>query len=785
MDFICLPVPSPPLEQASPLSHKRLGTRSAAHVLLSEVDESPWLLPRREDRPMKKSVAIRAAISAINTYGILVVPGLVEQRTAAGCAADADAALGESLLSCDGSSPCRYAVQLGLTRATRAALLAVRGSAPMASALAAQLGDDAALCELSCETSDGGAPIKPMHCATPTCVEDAQTPYQEALAQRGASVLTVLIALCDVAYRAGAPLVWPRSHAAAVHADVRTRGADALREVVGVHFDLRCGDAVLLDSRLWRCGGAHAPGLRRTALLAISFCMPSLFPDGIQYAMRATLVAQFSLLNMEAALARFIDWEASCASSARQLPSVHVPRPIAALLCTVLSSSSVPADDARLRRCLQLLKSAVTSTTAPALEQMSTMRAASDPAPLAPGAEAAEASRMVLVPFAVLRIVCSLVGTPVRSEARWRGLWRYVDGVLADGPPAALQAEAVPLSREELRERWQEAHASYPLSRVSELRPPADPAAFASALGAASKGDLEGVLAWLLGGGEVNAQANNSGSTLLQKASAGGAGAVVDALLAHGAKANMQDEEGVTALHAAAFIGHKGIVRSLVRAQATLDICDADGETALEWATGQGHTEVAALLQREHFTPAVLGGLMDEAQVGKLLALRSHARAWPVHDDGAGHEVIFLHAAMASGLLSGPCVEVIESIVQSMKDHDPRGREAAAGLNVRCIELHHYSVGAGLMDPDHKDSGSSLTLSVLLTDPSTLRGGEFLTWQGHPSTGMAVAHALGQGDGILFRSEDYHNVRPVTAGTRETLIIELWVGQSNRVDRNR
>jgi hypothetical protein len=54
--------------------------------------------------------------------------------------------------------------------------------------------------------------------------------------------------------------------------------------------------------------------------------------------------------------------------------------------------------------------------------------------------------------------------------------------VLADGPPAALQAEAVPLSREELRERWQEAHASYPLSRVSELRPPADPAAFASAL---------------------------------------------------------------------------------------------------------------------------------------------------------------------------------------------------------------------------------------------------------------------------------------------------------------
>ena len=104
------------------------------------------------------------------------------------------------------------------------------------------------------------------------------------------------------------------------------------------------------------------------------------------------------------------------------------------------------------------------------------------------------------------------------------------------------------------------------------------------------------------------------------------------------------------------------------------------------------------------------------------------------------------------------------------------------GAQVRCIELHRYSVGAGLMDPDHKDSGSSLTMSVALTDPSTLRGGEFLTYD---ADGTTVTHRLSLGDGILFRSEDVHNVAPVRAGTRQTLVIELWAGTPNSIDRNR
>eukprot|EP00957_Ditylum_brightwellii_P067900 5154979-Ditylum_brightwellii.AAC.1 len=39
--------------------------------------------------------------------------------------------------------------------------------------------------------------------------------------------------------------------------------------------------------------------------------------------------------------------------------------------------------------------------------------------------------------------------------------------------------------------------------------------------------------------------------------------------------------------------------------------------------------------------------------------------------------------------------------------------------HVRCIELHHYSTGGGLLTPGHRDTGSALTISVLLSDPNT------------------------------------------------------------------
>ena len=122
-----------------------------------------------------------------------------------------------------------------------------------------------------------------------------------------------------------------------------------------------------------------------------------------------------------------------------------------------------------------------------------------------------------------------------------------------------------------------------------------------------------------------------------------------------------------------------------------------------------------------------------------------------------------------------------------MRTSDPRALASAyaevgdeVSLAVRCSELHTYHVGGCLMERDHKDSGSIITMSVCLTDPATFDGGRLLTWDGD----TPIVHEAQRGDGILFRSEDLHNVSPVTKGTRHALVIELWPGARNTIDRN-
>ena len=505
------PAEAPEAEvQTNPLGQSKLGTRRAKHVLLSEVSEAPWLLPRPGERHFKflTSAAIRAGISAIDAHGMLVVPELVGCQLAAACRDDAEAALGVALSrfrSCGDSKGAvprfRYASQMDMTKAVRAVLLAVRTSPPLASAIAAKLGDDAALCELSFEITDPNAELQPCHCATPAHVDAATTPYQAALAARGSSVMTILVALGDVSYSAGAPLVWPHTHTAAFHADVATRGVAPLREAMGLHADLRAGDALLTDSRLWRCGGAHAAGRRRTVLLAISFTSSSLFPSGRQFAMLSSLVGRFSLLNLESSLGR-----GGYGARGEALPPparrvAFVPRPIASLLLTI-ASSSLPAAEPRVLACLAALRALLGAADPaqgdePSAEQSAPsliVEQSHDPS----GEEAA--ARMVRVPSALLRLVRRLLGANVRADPRWGGLWRYVGGVLAaedkakaakveveggsgggdggggggDGDGDGEDNGETALDRELLRERWLEAHTGYRLSKVSEMRPPVD-----------------------------------------------------------------------------------------------------------------------------------------------------------------------------------------------------------------------------------------------------------------------------------------------------------------------
>ena len=82
--------------------------------------------------------------------------------------------------------------------------------------------------------------------------------------------------------------------------------------------------------------------------------------------------------------------------------------------------------------------------------------------------------------------------------------------------------------------------------------------------------------------------------------------------------------------------------------------------------------------------------------------------------------------------------------------------------------------------PLHRDNGSALTLSCLLSDPDTTDGGDFITY----SDGIPVAHTpMGRGDAILFCSEKLHNVSTVTRGVRQALVIELWNYPGTTIDR--
>ena len=269
------------------------------------------------------------------------------------------------------------------------------------------------------------------------------------------------------------------------------------------------------------------------------------------------------------------------------------------------------------------------------------------------------------------------------------------------------------------------------------------------------------------------------------RAAAKGQLALVDYLIAQGANVNLADGEGSSALHAAAHMGHLAVAKSLLRASSIADLADNDGDTPLDWASSQAHTEIVELLSGQVFAPLLLRGLLDAPTIERLLDLRQNRDIGPVHDDGAGHEVVFLHGCRAKGLLSEECIRDLDGLADAMRAHDPRClHDGGEGLAVRCMELHTYHVGGQLMDPDHKDSGSALSMSVCLSDPAQLEGGKFLTWKG-PDPNVPVVHECNRGDAVLFRSEDLHNVSCVQKGVRHTLVIELWVGQQNAVDRNR
>ena len=142
----------------------------------------------------------------------------------------------------------------------------------------------------------------------------------------------------------------------------------------------------------------------------------------------------------------------------------------------------------------------------------------------------------------------------------------------------------------------------------------------------------------------------------------------------------------------------------------------------------------------------------------------------------ASHVALNLHRG---GYFAAGWPQLTAKITGAMRSQPGHWCDEGVALHIRCIELHTYAVGGGLMMVDHRDYGSALTMSILLSEAACLEGGELLTWR----EGAPVVHAMGRGDALLFHSEKVHNVSPIEKGERRSLVIELWVRQPNQRNR--
>jgi len=155
---------------------------------------------------------------------------------------------------------------------------------------------------------------------------------------------------------------------------------------------------------------------------------------------------------------------------------------------------------------------------------------------------------------------------------------------------------------------------------------------------------------------------------------------------------------------------------------------------------------------------------------------------------GAAHVALNLHRA---GHFQRSCPRLCAKITDAMRSQSSMFITPQITLSIRCIEFHTYTAGDGLATRGHRDLGSVLTISVLLSDPHSVEGGTFMTCDRASSSheglsdGVNVPHAVSRGGAVLFHSEKMHNVAPVSKGVRHSLVIELWMQPENKFDRHK
>lgn len=152
--------------------------------------------------------------------------------------------------------------------------------------------------------------------------------------------------------------------------------------------------------------------------------------------------------------------------------------------------------------------------------------------------------------------------------------------------------------------------------------------------------------------------------------------------------------------------------------------------------------------------------------------------------DNAEHRVAHLHRA---GALQREESRLLERVLSHVRRADAARWRLLLGRPtcLRSAEYHEYMEGGSVADPEHRDQGSLLTLTVLLSDRSECTaGGELQMATAADRADPQFMHvAIERGDGCLFVSERRHNVTPVVGG-RRSFVIELWDGPPTEFNRH-
>ena len=169
------------------------------------------------------------------------------------------------------------------------------------------------------------------------------------------------------------------------------------------------------------------------------------------------------------------------------------------------------------------------------------------------------------------------------------------------------------------------------------------------------------------------------------------------------------------------------------------------------------------LLTREEVEQ--IRGLADEVEALDTSAVLDFSKDPETAHRGAWKTVYLQSGAFRDRLPDTIRQKLTDAVAQA--DKAQRWRLLDCEHGVRNAEVHAVGTGGCLPEPTHHDTGSLITLDVMLSSAEEFDGGEFRTLQ---TGGKMKDYEFEQGDAMVFCSYKFHCVSPVTRGTRRVFI---------------